>query len=119
MIEQIKKKITEIIDSNQIVWLWNQQNLDIYKMFLMDVSSQVVTYKTDDKLLSNYTKILSFFNANIEENITTDTIGIEKTPKENALCVLQSIWNHFFIEIILKLNINFQIIILQIKRLIS
>lgn len=107
MIEQIKKKITEIIDSNQIVWLWNQQNLDIYKMFLMDVSSQVVTYKTDDKLLSNYTKILSFFNANIEENITTDTIGIEKTPKENVLCVLQSIWNHFFHRNYIKIKHQF------------
>lgn len=60
-------KINKMIKNQQITLLWNDQNIDLCNLFftnLLDVS--ILSYSKDDVLLTNYTKLLSFFSANKE-----------------------------------------------------
>lgn len=63
--EQIKKAIK----NNQVVFLWNKQNIDIFKLYLFKyTNNNVINYSKDDVLLTNYTKLITFFGAGKELN---------------------------------------------------
>ena len=94
MIEKIKETILNIISKNQVTWLWNNQNIDIYDLFLINFSTNVINYKADDCLLNDYTKLISFFNANIEENSNgIDVNSAISNPKENVFNIVTLLYN--------------------------
>ena len=94
MIKRIKNIILDIISKNQVTWLWNQQNIDIFDVFLLDFSQRVINYKADDCLLNDYTKLISFFNANIEEcTRDVDLSDIISNPKKNIFNIITAIFN--------------------------
>lgn len=58
------EKIKKAIANNQVVFLWNRQNIDIYRLYLSKyTNNNVINYSKDDVLLTNYTKLITYFGA--------------------------------------------------------
>ena len=63
------EKIKKAVVNNQVVFLWNRQNIDINKLYLSKyTNSNVINYSKDDVLLTNYTKLITYFGAGRELN---------------------------------------------------
>lgn len=88
-------KIEELINNNQVTWLWNQQNLNIYELFFSKFDSlKLIDYKLDDRLLNDYTKLISIFNANIEESTSNlDFDAAISDPKQNIFSIVRACWD--------------------------
>lgn len=83
-------KIEELIKKNNFVFLWNKQNIDIHKLYFSNnIKDNLINYSKDDILLTNLTKLITYFGAGRElnkfdekydyNNLKFNHIGIIKT----------------------------------------
>lgn len=64
-----KTFINKHIKNKQILLFWNEQNINICELLFSNKNDiSIISYRKDDELLSNYTKLIAFFGANIECN---------------------------------------------------
>lgn len=79
----LKNRVNNLIEENQIVVFWNDQNIDIYNLLFSDnLDFELIDYYVDDRLLTNYTKLLSFFSSNIELNENIQKYELSNTQND-------------------------------------
>ena len=75
----LKRKVEHLINEHQNVVFWSDQNIEIYDLlFSGNKNIEIIDYHVDDKLLTNYTKLLSFFSSNSELNSNIQKHNINK-----------------------------------------